>query len=225
MENSIVDIMAESIINYNMESVMDFAEVGLDNLLEESFLKEIPMVKTVVNLAKTGFAIREKYMLKKTLIFINQLNSNGLSEEVYNDYKEKLKSKDKVIYRELENVLIIIDRMIDSKKSIILANLYYNYISKKLTWNEFQELTIIVDNIFICDLPEMSNIYNKKELTMNEIINQTSFNRLKTQNLVMDINSKVRSENGHISIFYNSKDYTITSLGINFFELGIKNIK
>lgn len=225
LENSIVEITAESIINYNLESIIDFAEIGLDNLLDESVLKEIPMVKTAVSIVKTGFAIREKHMLKKTLIFINQLNTNGLNDEVYEAYKEKLKSKDKILYRELENILIIIDRFIDANKSKILANLFYNYIHKKITWDDFQELSIIVDNIFIKDLSEMRNIYDKRELTMNDIINQNSFNRLKTQNLVKDINSRIRGANGNISVYYNANDYTITSAGIKLFEFGLQSIE
>lgn len=225
LENGIVEVTAESIISYNLESIIDFTEIGLDNLLDDSVLKEIPIVKTAVSIAKTGFAIREKHMLKKTLIFINQLNTNGLNDEIYEEYKEKLKSKDKILYRELENALIIIDRFIDANKSKILANLFYNCIHKKITWDDFQELSIIVDNIFISDLSEMRNIYDKRELTMNDIINQISFNRLKTQNLVKDVNSRIRGTNGNISVFYNEKDYTITSLGIKLFEFGMKSIK
>lgn len=222
--NKIIDATAQSIIDYGLDSMVDISEIALDTLLEESILKEIPIVKTVVNLSKIGFAIREKHMLKKTLMFINKLNSNGVASIEYVKYKSKLKNKDKILYKELENILIIIDRIIEENKSIILANLFYNYILKNITWEEFQELSVIVDNIFINDLPELVNIYEKRDLTMNDIINQISFNRLKTQNLVMDFKSTVRGENGNISFFYSEKDYVITSLGIKLYEYGIKNI-
>ena len=72
-------------------------------------------------------------MLKKTLVFINQLNNNGLSNEKYIEYKEKLKNKDEFAFKELEYALIIIDRYVELNKNIILANLYFNLVKYTYT--------------------------------------------------------------------------------------------
>lgn len=219
--SNIVESTANTIVNYSVDTAMDLSEIGIDSLLDDSIFKEIPIVKTIYGVAKTGFAIREKHMLKKTLIFINQLNNNGLSNEKYIEYKEKLKNKDEFAFKELEYALIIIDRYVELNKNIILANLYFNYIDKKIDWNQFQELSIIVDNIFLSDLEELEKIYQKRAITMNDINNKISFRRLRVQNLVEDIESMLRMPNGSIGMYYNENDYQITLLGSLLYEYGL----
>lgn len=219
--SNIVESTANTIVNYNIDTAMDFSEIGIDSLLDDSVFKEIPIVKSIYGIARTGFAIREKHMLKKTLIFINQLNNNGLSNENYIEYKEKLKNKDKFVFKELEYALIIIDKYVELNKNIILANLYFNYINKKIDWDQFQELSVIIDNIFLSDLDELENIYQKRTITMNDINNKISFRRLRIQNLVEDIESMLRMPDGSIGMYYNENDYKITLLGTLLYEYGL----
>ena len=123
--------------------------------------------------------------------------------------------------KELEHVLIIVDRYVELNKNKILANLYFNYIDKQIDWEQFQELSIIVDNIFLIDLPELENIFMKKAITMNDINNKISFRRLKTQNLIEDIESMRRRSNGSIGMYFNENDYQITLLGDLLFKYGV----
>lgn len=219
--DNIVENTASTIVNYNLDTAIDLSEIGLDSLLDDSVLKEMPLIKTAYGVAKTGFAIREKHMLKKTLTFIKQLNDNGISNNNYIEYKEKLKNKDKFVFKELEHILIIIDRYVEVNKNKILANLYFYYIDKQINWEQFQELSIIVDNIFIGDLDELEIIYQKKYITMYEIKNRVSFRRLKVQNLIEDIESMLRMEDGSMGMFYNENDYKITLLGELLFKYGV----
>lgn len=223
MQNGIVESTAKTIVDYNLDTAIDISELGLDSLVDESLFRDLPIVKIFYGVTKTSIAIREKHLLKKTLIFINQLNNNGISNKNYQEYKEKLKNNDKEILRELEHALIIIDRYIDTNKNVILANLYFNYIDKKINWKQFQELSIIVDNIFLEDLKELENIYNKQALTMNDIKDRISFRRLKVQNLVEDIENTLRASNGSIGFYYNENDYRITELGNLLFKYGLNN--
>lgn len=219
--DNIVESTASTIVNYNLDTAIDLSEIGLDSLLDDSILKEMPLIKTAYGVAKTGFAIREKHMLKKTLTFIKQLNDNGISNKNYIEYKEKLKNRDKFVFKELEHILIIIDRYVEVNKNKILANLYFYYIDKQINWEQFQELSIIVDNIFIGDLDELEIIYQKKYITMHEIKNRVSFRRLKVQNLIEDIESMLRMEDGSMGMFYNENDYQITLLGELLFKYGV----
>ncbi len=221
IETNVVQSAAKTLVDYNLDTAIDFAEVGIDSFLEESLFRELPLVKTVYGIAKTGLAIREKHLLKKFLVFISQLNKNGISSENYQKYREKLKKNDKVILKELEFALTIIDRYIEINKNIILANLYFNYIDKKISWEQFQELSIVVDNIFLNDLNELENIYIRRSMTMNDIKNKISFRRLKAQNLVEEIEKSLRMPDGSIGIYYNKNDYKITELGNLLFKYGL----
>lgn len=218
----IVDLTAQTIIECNTDTFIDYAELGIDKLLDIEDFQNTPIVKPIYGILKTCYAIREKHMLKKTLEFIVSLNNNTINNENYNEYKEKLKNKDKTLYKELEHILIIIDRFIDVNKTKILAKLYLNYIDKQISWNEFQELSIILDNLFLNDIDELEHFYNNNELSMNDIKNEFSVRRLKTLNLIEDIQSSSRDMFDNINICYTENDYRITCLGNILFKYGIK---
>ena len=217
----ITDAVSQTIVKYDSDIAIDITEIGIDSLITDAALKDLPIIKTAYGLIKTGLEIREIYNLKKTLVFINQLNVRGISNKNYEEYKNRLKNNDKEIRKQLQYALIIIDRYIEINKTIILANLYFNYVDKHIDWEQFTELSIIVDNMFLKDFNELKNIYLIKSLTMNDILDKTSFRRLKDQNLVEDIESIERTADGSIVHNYNEYDYHITSLGNLLYKYGL----
>lgn len=226
MENEgFVSLVAQSIVENDIDVGIDLFEVGLDSILDIPVLEPVPLVKTICAIAKTGFAIREKHMLKKTIIFLQQLNSNGVDSDEYEEYKQKLREKDKILYRELENTLIYVDRVVDEYKSKILANLFYNYICKKILWEQFLELSDIVDNLFLQDLKELRNIYKKREIVEDEVINVIALRRLITLNLVFKVEMFSRRSNGNYSMTPKKVDYIISSLGDSLIEFGFNSSK
>lgn len=224
MENEgIVSLVAQSIVDNDIDVGIDLLEVGLDSILDISVLEEVPLVKTICAVAKTGFAIREKHMLKKTIMFLQQLNSNGVDSDEYGEYKQKLCEKDKTLYKELENTLIYVDRVMDERKSRILANLFYNYICKNLLWEQFLELADIVDNLFLDDLKELRNIYEKREIVEQDVINVIALRRLTTLNLIFKVDMFSRRSNGNYSMTPKKMDYIISALGDSLIELGVNS--
>lgn len=59
-------------------------------------------------------------MLNKTLIFINQLITNNIDSKEYEEYKEKIKRRDKKTFEELERVIIIMDKFIEKEKESLI---------------------------------------------------------------------------------------------------------
>ena len=43
----------------------DYAELGLDSILDNSIVKNIPILKTAVSLVKTGLNVRDRIYVKK----------------------------------------------------------------------------------------------------------------------------------------------------------------
>lgn len=224
MNNKITKDFAKSIIEYNADSIIDIGETGIDTFIDESLIKVIPVLKTLYGLAKTGFAIRENHMLSKTVRFINYINSQKKDNEKFENYKKELRGNNDKRLKELERVLVIIDRYIDENKVDILSNLFISYFEEKITWEDFIELSIVIDNIFIKDINELKNIYINNSITMNQIIDSISFKRLKNQCLVDDAQSVRRHSNGSIGHYYNEYDYQITDLGKKFYKYGVEGL-
>lgn len=64
-----------------VEGVSELAEIGLDSIMDEGMLKEVPFLSTVVSLYKIGTSLKERHNLKKLAIFLDGINK-GISTEV-----------------------------------------------------------------------------------------------------------------------------------------------
>ena len=66
-----VDLIMKSLFTEELISIrVDIAEINIDNLMELEKLKNIPIVNTIYELAKTSLAIRDRFLLKKLLILL-----------------------------------------------------------------------------------------------------------------------------------------------------------
>lgn len=224
MENQIVNSIGNTIIDDNSDLLVDIGELGIDFVFDDSPLKEIPVVKTIYSIAKTGIAIRDRHLLNKTLIFINKLNSNNLSSEEYNEYKSKLKEKDKNIYKELEHIVIILDKLVEKEKAVILANLYTAYINKKINFSEFKNFTLILDNFLLFDEYNLGMLF-KHDCQLKDM--QDSYgtaSRLISLGLAYNMSGFVRNPiSNNISFNPPKNDVAITDFGRKFYQYGILN--
>lgn len=109
---------------------IDLTEIGIDSVMDDGVLSEVPIAKTIVALGKTGLALRERNMLKQTLTFIRAFNSETISDEQLQRYKDKI-SNNKYAEKELGRVLYLLDRNIDKAKSAILGKIYNAYVNGK----------------------------------------------------------------------------------------------
>lgn len=221
-QEGIIDSMCSSIIDCNKDLLMDIGEIGIDFVFEDSPLKEFPIVKIVCSVAKTGMAIRERHLLNKTLSFIKKLNSNNLDSEEYELYKEKLRRKDKILYRDLEHVLIILDRLLEKEKASILANLYSAYINKKLTFDDFKNYSIILNNFLLTDLNDLEKLYNHDCQIQDMQDGHGTANRLISLGFAYTITGFTRhSLNRNMEFNPPTNDIAITEFGRKFVMYGL----
>ena len=91
---------------------MDIVEMGLDSVIDNEVLKELPFVKTVYAITKTSLAIKEKFLLKKFLNFIKTFNEHEVDEKEIYKRKKAIDNNEKWIYEEIEFLMIYLDIMI-----------------------------------------------------------------------------------------------------------------
>ena len=131
---------------------MEIAEVGIDSILDEGLLKEIPIVSTFRGIIKIGYNLHDRHLLKQSLAFIQSFNNKTISEEKLSKYKEKISSDPKKAEEELERVLLVLSSLIEGKSSSLLGIIFAAYIEGKIDWEKFCELAEVVRRLFICDL-------------------------------------------------------------------------
>lgn len=127
----------------------DYSEIGIDIFIENDLIKEIPIIKTLVNIFKIGKNIRDKNLLKQTLIFMQELKKNNIEEEKLKKYKDEIENDRKKREEELERVLWLLNSFIDKEKSIMLSRFFKEYVRQTITWDEFCEYSEIINRLFI----------------------------------------------------------------------------
>ncbi len=107
-ENDIVAAFGRSLKNDAISSSADLLEVGLDMLIDDGVLKEIPFISTTIGAYKIGKSIREIFHIKKLAVFIQEINKGIVSEEQRNDYIQKIENDPSKMKNELEYILSLI---------------------------------------------------------------------------------------------------------------------
>jgi hypothetical protein len=123
----------------------EYAELGLDALTEDGVFKNIPIISTFMSVYRIGNSIWEKHHIAKLIAFLNEINNAIADEEERVKYREKFSGNEKFRDRELEYIIILIDRYITFEKPQMLAKLYLAYLDGKMTWKELTMYAEIID--------------------------------------------------------------------------------
>ncbi len=173
---SIIKPVKDEILNPTVDLAIDYAEIGLDTLLDNNAISEIPFIKTVVGIVKVGLSIKEKYDLKKLLIFFKEFHDNTISEEKLNSFKYKFNTDEKYRNKVVEAIVLWNERYLDIRKSKILANLIKEHVEGSLTWDELNDLSSVLDKIhtrgfqFLKKMSEQNWAYHRGEDKDNEAL-------------------------------------------------------
>ena len=177
--NEIIPEFNDSLIINSTDIIGDYLELGIDSILENEILKEIPIFKSLLSVGKISKNIRERNCLKNLAIFINELNSGNIDAEKLRLHQEELKRNSKKAEKELGRVLIILDQTIDNIKASILGKLYKDYINQVVDWDMFIEFSEITNRLYINDLKILALIYNGN---MNDTSNRADLYRVERLN-------------------------------------------
>lgn len=220
--NEIIDPFKESLFNDKFKGILgDTIEIGIDSILTDDSLREIPIVNTIIGTFKFGQNIHDRNLLKQTMIFIQEFNNNSNNEKVQkyiSKYKKNITNNPKKAEIELGRVMIILNRNIDDIKSSILAKLYLSYIENKIDWSKFCDLSEVNEKMFTIDIEVLKDIYlNNTDFDKDKLHN---YQRL-VSNGLMKNDSKFDSETSSYGIVVteNSKEclkMELTLLGKQF---------
>ena len=142
--------------------VGQYAEIGLDAMIEDGIFKDIPIVSTFAAIYRLGNNIRDKHAAVKLVAFLNEFSKGILDEEKRKEYQAKFASNEKFRNQELSYIMILIDRYISLEKPEMLAKLYLAYLDEIIVWEEFTMYAEVIDRFLLLDckmLVSESNTY------------------------------------------------------------------
>lgn len=159
------DSLMRSVVASELGSLAEeYAELGVDSLVDNELIKILPVAKTIAGVARIGFDIRDRNYIKKILKFLFQVNN--VSEEVKEKFKKELDSQPSEILRAGETVWEILDSINSSEKAVYIGKIFQSYMNGEISVDRLTHLCEIVDRVYLGDL-----------LTLKEGAVSTSNNR------------------------------------------------
>lgn len=217
--DSLVPAFKNTIFSPTYELATEYAEIGIDAVLESGALKEIPIVKTISAICKVGYNLHERNLIKQTLSFINGFNSGELSQEKIEEYRQNLENDPDKAEKELGRVLIILGNHIENIQSQVLGGFYSAYVKGAISWEKFCELSEANRRMFVSDYMILSeaarnngiNIENRELYQVDRLI---SLGLLQNQNR---LGGAIWVE-GMEPANQKEKDVIVTSFGRTFYQ-------
>lgn len=147
LEEGLVNSLSKEISNTSFDLSVDYLELTLDQVVQEGVLKEIPFVKTLYSLGKIGISIREKFFVKKLLVFLKEFHSAKLTSEELTRFRDKF--SDDIKYREkaTEHIMVYVDSFLEAEKAKMLARLFAAHVGGAFDWQHFINLSACLDSI------------------------------------------------------------------------------
>lgn len=198
--------------------VGEFVEIGIDSILEDGLLKEIPFISTAVSIYHIGKSIRERHHVVKLAMFLNEINKGVADETDRQEYCEKFQNNEKFRNQELEYTMLLIDRYIGFEKPQMLAKLYLAYLREEITWVEFTMYAEVVDRFLPRDCDILQNKITSDFKASDDVVD--SVQRLMAMGLVLQNVGMEVVDDGDGNVTLNNADgYRITSFGKKLKEI------
>lgn len=182
--DKLVPALESSIFDSNLtDTVTDMTELGIDSILDDGLLKDLPIVRTVIGVAKTAQNIYDRNLLRQTATFILEFNSGVLDSEKLAKYRKRIDSNPKLLEKELGRLMILLNDNIDLEKSKILAHFFKSYVSEQISWESFCELTDVLNRSLLVDITLLLKIYHDQNYVI-PVEQKYRIDRLVSQGLI-----------------------------------------
>ena len=204
--------MENIIKNENLTKITtSLIEIGVDSIMEDGLLKDIPLIGSIVNGIKLTKSISDRILLKKIITFLNRVkdvpNEKRLKmiSDIYSNKEFSIKIGEQIIY--------LLDKADDHNKAQIIGKLFKAFLDGNFSYLEFLKSGESINKIFIQDLSFLQSTSNNTFPGNSEnSLKYSHFYSIKfklSEGRIKTINSIPLKENGISEI-----TYEITDLGL-----------
>lgn len=160
--HSIVNDQSSDVLFGLSETVLDSA---VQDLVNNDAISEIPVIKSVVGVAKGALAFRDRRYVSKLLRMLSE--TSKASDEDRQKFKEKLDNNPKEAKRAGTVILDIVDKITSDEKATMVGKAIRAYMHEtELTLNQLITLCEVIERTYVQDLIslEKSEIHNDVHL-------------------------------------------------------------
>lgn len=132
------------------ELATEYAELGIDSILDDGVIKDIPILRTLVEIAKIGLNIRDRIYVKKIMNFLSKVGqtSREQREEFVKKYCEDKKHFE-------EAILLLLEQAERLEKTTLIGKIFKACILGKIRYVDAIILSEMVNRAYWGDLTSM----------------------------------------------------------------------
>lgn len=164
MENDLNRISTDLVKSLNLGELTDLGatigDVALDGIIGSGALDGVPVLGTMVSIARTGSAIRDLVFQRKVLAFLASFGTET-DPTARQEFVRKIEEQDNG-QRFGETILLLLERMDDLSKPVIVGRLMAAAARGDMLLKEALRLSRIVDRAFIEDLVLLPDLIDNK---------------------------------------------------------------
>lgn len=155
----------------------DCAELGLDSILDDGIVKDIPILGTIIKAAKIGLNIRDRIYVKKIYNFLAQVGrtTQEQRDEFVRKYCDNVK-------RFEETVLLILEQTDRFEKTSLVGKIFRACILDEISYKDALRLSEMVNRGFWGDIQEIIETGDIKNKERSQVIDIGGFYHLKGGN-------------------------------------------
>jgi len=173
-------------------------------LTQNDLISRVPLISTVVGLYHLGTSFKDYYTYKKLLKFIDRINSKDVTQEEIDNHLSKYNHNNQ---RELEYIIVMIDRLQEIDQSDLLGKLYVSYIRGTINWLEFRQYANVIDRLLPGDIEKLYDFHSKEPIELDTKVIDSSILRLQGIGLINNYNDIMNLDGETLKIGDSNKAY------------------
>ena len=166
MDDTVEGQVVELVRSENVQDgLANLAEAGIDQLLQEGFLRDVPILGSVVGVIRAAGAVRGLLLAKKLGRFLLSLQTVPQAErQAFHDSLNTREERRKVG----EGLLLLLDRLDDMEKPELVARLFRALMRGTIDRKTFQLMASAVDRLFMPHLDTLVSFYSSDSVDSSD---------------------------------------------------------
>ena len=189
--------------------IAEYAEIGLDAALGDGLLKEIPVVGTLVGLAKVGMTIRDRMFLDKLLKFLRGLQN--VPEEDRRSMVQNLQADPGYGRNVGQHLIELLERLDGHRKPQMIAKVFEAYLSERVDIRTFNQLILAIERIPFFEIDSVRRVHEQSGEGIIDVSDAT-FQALENAGLM------------HAVSAYGGLGYRVSELCQDFIDLELDRV-
>jgi hypothetical protein len=134
----------------------DIFEIGVDTLLNDGLLKDIPIINTIHSIYNISNTISDKLLFNKIKKFLLELDTLTSEERI--KLFDKLEKEPKLKQKTSIYILELFDKIDDENKATMIFKVFEAYSNEKIDYEKFYRLNKVIKEISTIDIDHVKKI-------------------------------------------------------------------